>query len=74
MRMAPNRIPIVALHWTPPGKRKRVRPRTTWRRTITSELGEMGFFMGQAQYVKKDRGRWRQIVDALCPIGDEEDK
>jgi len=30
--------------------------------------------MGQAQYITKDRGRWRQIVDALCPIGDEEDK
>jgi hypothetical protein len=34
----------------------------------------MGFSMGQAQYITKDRGRWRQIVDALCPIGDEEDK
>ena len=36
--------------------------------------GEMGFSMDQAQYVTKDRGRWRQIVDALCPIGNEEDK
>ena len=34
----------------------------------------MGFSMGQAQYITKDRGRWRHIVDALCPIGDEEDK
>ena len=34
MRMAPNRIPKVALHWTTPGKRKRGRPRTTWRRII----------------------------------------
>ena len=42
--------------------------------TNTSELEEMGFSMGQAQYITKDRGRWRQIVDALCPIGDEEDK
>jgi len=74
MRMALNTIPKVALHWTPPGKRKRGRPRTTWRRTITSELEEMGFSMGQAQYITKDRERWRQIVDALCPIGDEEDK
>ena len=74
--MAPNRIPKVALHnhWTPPGKRKRGRPRTTWSRTITSELEDMGFSMSQAQYVTKDRGRWRQIVDALCPIRDEEDK
>ena len=72
--MAPNRIPKVALHWTPHGKRKRDRPRTTWRRTITSELEEMGFSMCLAQYVTKDRGRWRQIVDAFCPIGDDEDK
>jgi hypothetical protein len=34
----------------------------------------MGFSMGQAQYISKDRGRWRQIVDALGPIGVEEDK
>jgi hypothetical protein len=74
MRMAPGRIPKVALHWTQPGKRKRGRPRITWRRTITSKLEEMGFSMGQTQYITKDRGRWRQIVDALCPIGDEEDK
>ena len=58
MRMAPNIIPKVALHWIPPGKRKRGRPRTTWRRTITSELEEMGFSMGQAQYVIKNRRRW----------------
>jgi hypothetical protein len=24
---------------------------------------------GQDQYVTKDRGRWWQIVDDLCPIG-----
>ena len=47
MAQTPNRIPKVALHWTPPGKRGR--PRTTWRRTITSELEEIGFSMGQAQ-------------------------
>ena len=69
----PNRTPNVALHWTPPGKRKRGRARTTWR-TITSELEEMGFTMGQAQYVAKGRGRCRQIVDFLCLIGDEKDK
>jgi len=73
VRMAPNRNPKVALHWTSSGKRKRGRLRTTWRRTITSELEEMGFSMGQVQYITKDRGRWRNIVDALYPIGDEED-
>jgi hypothetical protein len=34
--------------------------------TFTSELEEMGFSMGQAQYITKDRGRWRQIVDAFA--------
>jgi len=57
MKMAPTRIPKVALRWTPAGKRKRGRPKTTWR-TITSELEEMGSSMGQAQYVTTDRGRW----------------
>jgi hypothetical protein len=49
-------------------------PRTTWRRTIPSELEDIVFSMGQAQCIGKDRGRWRQIVDTLCPIGDEEEK
>jgi hypothetical protein len=68
LRIPPNRTPKVALHWTPPGKRKRGRARTT------SELEVMGFTMGQAQYVAKGRGRCRQIVDLLCPIRDEKDK
>ena len=67
-------LPKTALHWTPPGKRKRGRPRTTWRRTVTSELEEIGYSWGQAQFIAKDRAKWRQLVEALCPTGDEEDK
>ena len=74
MRMQQSRIPKTALHWTPSGKRKRGRPRTTWRRTVTSELEEMGYSWGQAQFIAKDRVRWRQLVEALCPTRDEEDK
>ena len=55
-------------------KEERGRPRTTWRRTVTSELEEMGYSRGQAQFIAKDRVRWRQLVVALCPTGDEEDK
>jgi hypothetical protein len=33
-----------------------------------------GFSMGQIQYIAKNNGRWRQIVNVFCPIGDEEDK
>ena len=64
MKMAPNRIPKVALHWTPPGKRRRGRLKT-WAKPIASELEEISFSMDQTQYTVKNRGRWRQIVDAL---------
>jgi hypothetical protein len=33
----------VALRWTPEGKRKRGRPKTTWRRTIENEIKEIGY-------------------------------
>ena len=34
LRMPENRIPKVAMRWTPSGKRKRGGPKTTWRRTV----------------------------------------
>ena len=67
LRMPPSQIPKVALRWTPPGKRSRGRPKTTWRRTVVSELSEMGLTWGEAQHVARDRTRWRGIVEALCP-------
>jgi hypothetical protein len=33
----------VALRWTSEGKRKRGRPKTTWRRTIENEIKERGY-------------------------------
>ena len=72
LRMPPERIPKVALRWTPPGKRKRGRPKITWRRTVEAELKEMGLSWGTAQLAAKDRDRWRNIIEALCPRGGEE--
>ena len=42
LRMPGDSIPKVALRWTPPGKRKRGRPKMTWRQTVMAELREMG--------------------------------
>ena len=70
LRMNSERIPKVALRWTPPGKRKRGRPKTTWRRSVEEELRSMGLSWGQAQVLAKDRAKWRQAVDeALYPPG-----
>ena len=74
LRMPQDSIPKVALRWTPPGKRKRGRPKMTWRQSVMAELKEMGLSWGEAQASGKDRTLWRSIVVALCPTGDEEDK
>ena len=74
LRMHKDTIPKVALRWTPPGKRKRGRPKMTWRQTVMAELKEMGLSWGEAQASAKDRTLWQNIVVALCPTGDEENK
>ena len=66
LRMLPERIPKISLRWTPPGKRKRGRPKTTWRRTVLTELEEMGLTWGEAQAIAQDRPKWRKKVVALC--------
>ena len=55
LRMSLEKIPKVALRWTPAGKRKRGRPKTTWKKTVENELSEMGFSWGEAQAIVKDK-------------------
>ena len=74
LRMPKESIPKVALRWTPPGRRKPGRPKTTWRKTVMAELQDMGLSWGEAQSAAKDRTLWRNIVVPLCPTGDKEDK
>jgi len=72
--MRPERMPKVALRWTPAGKRKRGRPKTTWRKTVETELSEMGLSWGEAQAIAKDKTRWkRDIVAAPYPTGGNKD-
>ena len=46
LRMENHRTPKTAIRWTPTGKRKRGRPKTTWRRTVTNELANDISLMG----------------------------
>ena len=73
LRMDQARIPKVALRWTLPGKRKHGRPNTSWRRTVMAELSEVNLTWAEAQHAAQNRAKWREIVVALCPTGDEED-
>ncbi|KAI8507720.1 hypothetical protein Bbelb_151000 [Branchiostoma belcheri] len=74
LRMPDNRIPKVALSWRPEGKRKRGRPKTTWRRTVSDNLAAMGLNWRSVNNIAQDRPRWRKKVMALCLTRDEEDK
>ena len=57
-----NTCPIrIALTWTPEGRRKRGRPKETWRRTVERERGELGFKgWAEAGSCAKDREAWRE--------------
>ena len=59
-------IARVAVHLSPEGKRKRGRPKITWRRTVESELKLLNLNWGEAAKLAKDRYRWRELVSALC--------
>jgi len=47
--MPKESIPKVALSWTPPGRRKPGRPKTTWRKTVMAELQDIELSWGEAQ-------------------------
>ena len=56
-----------ALTWNPQGKRKRGRPRNTWRRDLQADTKRMGLTWNQLETKAKDRGVWRSLVDGLYP-------
>jgi len=54
------------LTWAPEGKRKRRRPKTTWRRTVEREREEGGWKSWKE--VRKDavnRDRWKHNIDHM---------
>ena len=55
-----------ALTWNPQGKRRRGRPRSTWRRSTEAELKERGTNWSGIERDAQNRVRWRGIVDGLC--------
>ena len=65
LRREQDDIVRTALHWTPDGKRKRGRPRTTWRRTVEDEMKDMRQTWGSLTKLAQDRSKWRAFVAAL---------
>jgi hypothetical protein len=51
----------VALRWTPEGKRKRGRPKTTWKRTIENEIKRI--HLGH----NRKKSQQQRRVEETCP-------
>lgn len=61
-----------SIFWTADGKRKRGRPKTTWRRTAESELKKIELTWKTVVAKAKNRTGWRDCVAALCATWHEE--
>ena len=69
LRKEPDHISRIALHWTPEGKRKRGRPRNTWRRTVEAEMKDWNETWGTITRRAQNRDDWRSFVAALIASG-----
>ena len=59
-----------ALLWNPQGKRKRGRPKNTWRRDLRKDLERLGKSWKELEDIAKDRALWGSaVVDGLYPTG-----
>ncbi|XP_077870300.1 uncharacterized protein LOC144363564 [Saccoglossus kowalevskii] len=75
LREEPTSICNTALTWAPEGKRKRGRPKTTWRRTVEKESNKAGWkSWAEARVAAADRTEWRRSVEALCATRHLEDR
>jgi hypothetical protein len=54
-----------ALEWNPAWKRRRGRPRQTWRRSIADELHKARETWSEIKVETRNRVRWRHVVKAL---------
>ena len=75
LRKEPENDCVTAMTWAPDGKRKRGRPKTTWRRNVEKERNAAGWkTWRQAKTIATNRNEWRSRVEALCATWHEVDR
>ncbi|XP_048483455.1 uncharacterized protein LOC125489910 [Plutella xylostella] len=68
LRRSEDHPPKIALtKWAASGKRKRGRPKTTWRRTVVQEAAALGMSWHEVEGMTQDRSEWKSTLRALCP-------
>ena len=56
------------IRWNPTGKRRRGRPKTTWRHSLEKGLVKLGLSLSEAETHDKDRTSWRNSVAAISRL------
>ena len=64
----------IVLTWTPAGRRKQGRPKTTWRRTVEKERRGGVEELDEVRSEAVDREKWKCTMKALCATWHEEDR
>ena len=54
------------LKWEPQGKRKRGRPKNTWKNTLEKEMRVNEIKWSTMEVIAEDRAKWRELVSGLC--------
>jgi len=57
-KMAEGRLPKEVMKWSPPGRRRRGRPKLTWAEGISGLMGEKGL----TEEDWNDRSNWRKNI------------
>ena len=66
LRKPASKFTRQALTWNPQGKRKRGRPRNTWRRDTEAKMHRSGRCWKELEKTAQKRVRWRNVVTGLC--------
>ena len=66
LRKPRNNITRQALTWNPQGKRRRGRPRNTWRRDTEGKMKAKGKTWQQLERLAPNRVNWKGFVRGLC--------
>ena len=65
----------VAMSWAPEDKKRRERPKATWRRTVEKERQEAGWkSWEEVRTAATNRGEWKSSAKALCATRHKEDR
>jgi len=67
-RMEEGRLPKEVMKWSPPGRRKRGRPKATWAEGIRGLMGEKGLIKGDWNY----RGQLEEEDDIIVRWAQED--